>query len=70
VLNESDLPILLTADELAELLRTSREVVYAKAAKGRIPGATRFDRRLLFRRDRVLRWLRESSVASHFEEAK
>jgi excisionase family DNA binding protein len=67
LMTESDLPLLLTADELAALLRTTRKVIYDKAAKGLLPGVTRFDRRLLFRRDRVLEWLRESSVASQFD---
>ena len=60
--SESDFPFLLTADEVADLLRTSREVIYQMAARGEIPGVTRIGRRLLFRRDKVLQWLRESSA--------
>jgi excisionase family DNA binding protein len=37
----------LTAAEVAELLRTSRVAVYAMAARGALPGATRLRRRLL-----------------------
>ncbi len=57
-------PRLLTADEVAGILRTSRDVVYEMNRKHRIPGALRIGRRLLFRRDRLLEWLRESSVSS------
>ena len=57
-------PRLLTAEEVAGLLRTSREVVYEMNRKHRIPGALRIGRRLLFRRDRLLEWLRGSSVSS------
>lgn len=60
--------LLLTADEVAAILRTSREVVYEMNRKHRIPGALRIGRKLLFRRDRLLHWLRESSVSSLEEQ--
>jgi excisionase family DNA binding protein len=56
--------LLLPAGEVADILRTSREVVYEMNRKRQIPGAVRIGRRLLFRRDRLLEWLRESSVSS------
>ena len=52
-----DLPHLLTPDEAAGLLRTSRKQIYAMAAAELIPGVVRPGRRLLFRRDAVLDWL-------------
>ena len=58
MLKEADLPILSTADEVASLLRTKRRVIYEKARLG-LFGITRIDRRLLFRRDRLLQFLRE-----------
>ncbi len=61
-MSEADLPLLLTADELAELLRTSRPVVYEMASLGQIPGVIRIGRRVRFRRDSILRWLKESSA--------
>jgi excisionase family DNA binding protein len=66
MLRESDLPILLTAEEVAELIRTTRKVVYDMARLGRLPGLTRIGRKVLFRRDRLLQFLREreSSVPS------
>jgi excisionase family DNA binding protein len=59
-----DLPLLLTPQEVADLLRTSRKVVYGMAAVGRLPGVTRIGRRVLFRRDRLVQFIRESSVPS------
>jgi len=58
------LPTLLTAGETAQLLRTTRRAVYTMVDRGRIPGATRIGRRLLFRRDDLLAWLDESRASS------
>ena len=60
------LPVLVTTNEVAEAFRTSRKVIYEMARKGQLPGAVRLGRRLLFRRDRLLEYLREreSSVSS------
>lgn len=40
---------LLTVDEAAELLRTTRKAVYAAAERGQLPGVVKLGRRLLFR---------------------
>jgi excisionase family DNA binding protein len=56
--------LLLTADETAALLRTSRKAVYAMAERGLLPGVTRIGRRLLVRRDDLLSWLDERRAAS------
>lgn len=53
----SDLPLLLTPDDLAALLRTTKQAVYVAAARAQLPGVVRIGRRLLFRRDEVLTWL-------------
>lgn len=45
------LPSLMTVEELAELLRTSRGAVYARHARGGIPGALRLGRTLRFDRN-------------------
>jgi excisionase family DNA binding protein len=52
-----DLPRLLTPDEAADLLRTTRKAIYARAARGRLPGAVRDGRRLLVRLDQLLKSL-------------
>ncbi len=58
------LPHLLTADEVAELLRTTRKAIYAKAARCELPGRVFIDRRLLFDRTVLLRWLKEKQAMS------
>lgn len=59
VIQAVDLPFLLTADETAALLRTTRKAVYAMADRGQLAGVTRLGRRLLIRRDDLLRSLSE-----------
>jgi excisionase family DNA binding protein len=49
------LPYLITVDETASLLRTTRKAIYAMAERGLLPGALRLGRRLLVRRDELLR---------------
>jgi excisionase family DNA binding protein len=61
---DSEIPLLLTVDEAAELLRTSRKAIYAMAERAQLPGITRIGRRLLVRRDDLLAWLEERRVAS------
>ena len=59
------LPMLLTADDVAELLRTTRRAIYTMHARGEIPGVVRLgSRRLLFDRDTLLGWLHESRESS------
>ena len=57
-------PPLLTASEVAVVLRTSRKAVYAMAERAQLPGVTRIGRRLLVRRDDLLSWLDERRAAS------
>jgi len=58
------LPVLLTADETADLLRTSRKAIYVMAERGQLPGVTRIGRRLLFRSDSLLDWLDQKRALS------
>jgi excisionase family DNA binding protein len=49
------LPMLLTADEVADVLRTTRKAVYAMVERGQLPGVTRLGRRrVLFRSGELL----------------
>ena len=57
-------PLLLTADETAHLLRTTRKGVYAMIARGQLPGVTRLGSRVLIHRDDLLRWLDRSRTSS------
>jgi len=59
VFGSPPLPRLLTADEVAELLRTSRKVIYEMTRLGQLPGVIRLGRRVLFRRDRLVEFLLE-----------
>ena len=52
-----ELPEVLTADELAALLRIDRKSAYAALARGEIPGARRIGRTIRVSRDAVLNWL-------------
>jgi excisionase family DNA binding protein len=63
-------PYLLTVDDTAELLRTSRKAIYTMAHRGDLPGVTRIGRRLLIRRDDLLRWLDESRAPSPKEHRR
>jgi excisionase family DNA binding protein len=56
--------LLLTADETAALLRTTRKAIYAMAERGCLPGVVRVGRRLLVRRDVLLESLSERRAAS------
>jgi excisionase family DNA binding protein len=58
------LPAFLTAAEVADLLRTTRKAIYARAERGLLPGVIRLGRRLLIDRDELLRWLAERRAAS------
>ena len=58
------LPILLTVDEAADLLRTTRRAIYAMIARRQLPGVIRVRRRVLLRADDLLHWLEQKSAPS------
>jgi len=58
------LPFLLTADEAATLLRTTRTAVYAMVERRQLPGITRIGRRVLIRSDDLLHWLDQNRAPS------
>lgn len=57
----SPLPLLLTADETASLLRTSRKAVYALIERQQLPGVVRMGRRVLLRSSALLDWIGQKS---------
>ena len=59
-----NLPPLLTADDAAQLLRTTRKAVYVMIERGQLPGVTRLGRRVLLRSDRLLEWLDQNCASS------
>ena len=57
------LPLLLTVDEDASLLRTTRRAIYI-IARHQLPGVTRIGRRVLFRSRDLLDWLDQKRTPS------
>ena len=61
----TDLPLLLDADDVALLLRTSRRAIYQQHQRGQLPAPMDLEqRRLLWDRDAVLEWLGKRRAAS------
>ena len=58
------LPILLTVDEAADLLRTTRRAIYAMIERRQLPGVIRIRRRVLLRADDLLHWLNQKRAPS------
>jgi len=60
----SSVPFLLTVDEAADLLRTTRRAVYAMVARRQLPGVVRIRRRVLVRSADLLDWLHQKRAPS------
>ena len=60
----SALLVLMSMDEVASALRTTRKAVYAMLARGQLPSPIRIGRRLLIREQDLLRWLEERRAVS------
>lgn len=58
------LPVLLTVDEAATLLRTTRKAIYAMVERRQLPGVTRIGRRVLVRSTDLLHWLNQKRTSS------
>jgi excisionase family DNA binding protein len=56
--------MLLTVDEAAALLRTTRRAMYAMVERRQIPGVIRIRRRVLFRASDLLHWLDQKCASS------
>jgi excisionase family DNA binding protein len=61
------LPVLLTVDDAADLLRTTRRAIYAMIERGQLPGVIRLRRRVLLRADDLLDRLDQKRAPSSEE---
>jgi len=57
-------PGLLTASEVAGLLRTTKKAIYVMIARVQLPGIGRVGRRVLVREDALVDWLSQKSSPS------
>ena len=57
-------PVLLTVDEAANLLRTTRRGIYAMIARRQLPGVIHIRRRVLVRATDLLHWLDQKRAPS------
>ena len=64
---QSSVPSLLTVDETAALLRTSRRAIYAMVERRQLPGVVKLRRRVLLRADDLLHWLDQKCAPSPVE---
>ncbi len=58
------MPVLLTVDDAADLLRTTRRAIYAMIERRQLPGVIRVRRRVLVRADDLLDWLDQKRAPS------
>jgi len=65
--SRNSFPVLLTVDEAAALLRTTRRAIYAMIERRQVPGVVRIRRRVLFRTDDLLHWLDQKRAPSSEE---
>jgi excisionase family DNA binding protein len=56
--------MLLTVDDAANLLRTSRRAIYAMLERRQLPGVIRIRRRVLIRSAELLEWLDQKRAPS------
>lgn len=62
--------LLLTPDETAGLLRTSRKAVYSMVERGQLPCVRRVGRRILFVSRCLVDWLNHNSTPSSEEKRR
>ena len=58
------LPTLLTVQDVAALLRTTKPAIYTMVERYQLPGIVRIGRRVLIREADLIEWLRQKSAPS------
>jgi excisionase family DNA binding protein len=58
------MPLLLTVDDAADLLRTTRRGIYAMLERRQLPGVIRIRRRVFIRSAELLEWLDQKRAPS------
>jgi excisionase family DNA binding protein len=58
------LPIYLTAQETADLLRTSRKAIYVMIERRQLPGVKRIGRRILIHTESLVHWIDQQDAPS------
>ena len=64
------LPLFLTPDEAADLLRTTRKAIYVKIERRQLPGVTRIGKRILIRSQTLIDWLDQECASSLQEDRR
>lgn len=57
-----DLPLLLSAEQLVDLLPFSKRTVYGLLREGEVPGARKLGRKWVIHRDTLLEWIMSGGV--------
>jgi excisionase family DNA binding protein len=68
--DSKSLPVFLTPDEAADLLRTTRKAIYVRIERRQLPGVTRIGKRILIRTEHLLGWLDQQCASSLQEEQR
>jgi excisionase family DNA binding protein len=63
-MTSAPVPHLLTPDEVAGVLRTTKKAIYAMVERAQLPGVVRIGRRVLIREEALLDWLRQKAAPS------
>jgi len=64
------LPIYLTADDAAALLRTSRKAIYVMIERRQLPGVSRIGRRVLIRTETLVHFIDQQGTSSLLEKQR
>jgi excisionase family DNA binding protein len=70
VSRETPAHLLLTIEEVAEVLRTTRKAIYAMIEREQLPGVRRLGRRILVSRQELLHFLDHTCASSPKEQRR